>query len=84
MRRHAIIVVLNMATKIKIWNETKLYMRTEWNRKGQIKWGSIIEDRARYLFHYNFKDSEKVFTIHQEELVFTRLPSKPDYTHYFM
>lgn len=42
-------------TKVKIWNETKLYMTVEWSKyKNKIEKGSITEDWAKYLFGFDF------------------------------
>lgn len=75
--------VSNITTKIKIWHEAKLYMNMKWKRrKNQVTTGGITEDEACYLFHFNFRDCEKVYTMHQGELIFACLPPEPDQALY--
>lgn len=61
-------------TKIKIWQEVKLYMKVAWKkRRAQYTNGPIKKDKARYVFHFEFGDNKKVFTWQNDELVFARI-----------
>lgn len=69
----------NMETRVKIWNETKLYMKVEWSKyRNRIESGTITEDRAEYLFGFNFGQCQEVYSIVQSQLSFARLPPEPD------
>lgn len=64
-----------METKVKIWNETTLYMRTEWTKyRNRILQSTIIVDQAEYLLGFKFGQNEKVFTLTDQILTFAHMP----------
>lgn len=71
--------VIEYTTKIKIWHEAQLYLKTEWKpRKIQCHTGKLTEEKATYLFQFDFGTSEFFYKSVDTELVFNKPPPEPD------
>lgn len=65
--------------RVKTWNETKLYMKVVWSKyKVRIEKGSISEDRAKYIFGFEFGHYSEVYEMIQQQFSFARMPPEPD------